>query len=86
MTEADVERRLSALEAKVAAMTAVREVVLRDIPYDQAKREILAFVQSNRDEPTYASDVELELCIPYEVARRALYELASEGRLRRGGG
>ena len=72
--------KLSDLE-KYIEQDNVEVIEIRDIPYNQAKKEIRQFFKDNHGENYTASDLEEHLKIDFEMALAICSELENEGEI-----
>lgn len=83
-----LENRLSEIEKKMEALLKIAEIVepteinIRDISYDQAKKEITEYFKAHHGETVDAADLEEYLGIDIEIAIQVCEELEKEGQIK----
>ncbi|MBM4275932.1 MAG: hypothetical protein FJ134_15955 [Deltaproteobacteria bacterium] len=74
------------LRAKVAAMQAAnsaeRFLEIREIPREQAKKEVRAFFEAHHGKAIYPSDVMEALALDYDLVYEICEELEKEGAVK----
>jgi len=60
----------------------MKTIKIRDIPYDQAKREIISYYEEHHGEEISPSDIEEALGIEFEMASAICYELVKENQIK----
>lgn len=85
----DIERRLVRLEETISNLQEgvnnliqENEITIRDIPYNQAKKEITRFFKENHGKNINAADVEEGLGIEFSMAVNICEELEKEGKVK----
>jgi hypothetical protein len=81
---AALEARLAVLDDRVTALAALRprEVLVREVPAEEAKRAILAYYESHPGDALYPSDVAADLSLSAAFVRDLVNELVDEGKLK----
>ena len=85
----DIERRLERLEETILNLqkgidnlSQADEITIRDIPYNQAKKEIARFFKENHGKIYNAADVEESLGIEFSMAVSICEEMEKEGKIK----
>jgi len=77
----NLRKEVERLKAQACA-TDDDEIVIRDIPYKQAKDEIKAFFKDHHGESIDPTDIEERLGIDFDMAVQACEELVAEGEIK----
>ena len=84
-----IERRLERLEETISNLQKgidnliqADEITIRDIPYNQAKKEIARFFKENHGKIYNAADVEESLGIEFSMAASICEEMEKEGKIK----
>jgi len=85
----DIERRLERLEETISNLQKgidnliqADEITIRDIPYNQAKREVAKYFKDHHGETIDAADIEEALCIEFTMAMTICEELENAGKIK----
>lgn len=84
----NLEKKVALLESKLANMIecfvqdSTKEIEIREIPYDQAKKEIRQFFTDHHGEYFDAADIQEELGIDIDLAFDVLEALRKEGKIK----
>ena len=77
----DLENFVNELKDKVYELEG-EELIIRDIPYSQAKKEIVQFFKDHHGENIDAADIEESLGIEFSIAMTICEELEKEGKIK----
>ena len=83
----DLEKRLKKMENQIVELTSIDyeergQIVLKDIPYGQAKKEIKEYFSKHHGEIIDAADIQEALNIDISMAIEILDDLECEGKIK----
>ena len=79
---ANIEKQIEELSENIDKLSKPEEIVIREISFAQAKKEIRQYFKQHHGEDITAADIEDELVIYFELASEVCESLEREGKIK----
>ena len=76
-----LEKIVNKLSKKVNTIEG-EDIIIRDVPYSQAKKEVAQYFKDHHGENIDAADIEEALCIKFSMAVEICEKLEKEGKIK----